>query len=341
VHVRPVVGGVEVLAPAKLNLLLEVIARRCDSYHEIVTLMVPIRIYDTLTFRAAPFHKTDFLATSREDATCQKLAFRDPALSSGAEERLELACEWAIGLRTQPPRGKGSRLSAASELGDLPEGNDNIALRAVELLRARAGIARGACLRLVKRIPSAAGLGGGSSDAAAALVAANRVWGLDWSTDQLRPLAAELGSDVPFFLGSGPAICRGRGERIEPIQVPRALHFVVVRPPEGLSTPAVYRACQIGAPPVEVDPLVRTLLRGDLRALAGSLHNRLQHPAEQLSPWVVRLKEEFARLNFLAAQMSGSGTSYFGVCHDARHAQTLAGRLRSRSLGYVFACRSA
>ena len=78
---------------------------------------------------------------------------------------------------------------------------------------------------------------------AAALSAANRGWGLNWSIDRLRALAAELGSDVPFFLGSGAAICRGRGERIEPLPAIPLLHAVLVSPPEGLSTAAVYREC--------------------------------------------------------------------------------------------------
>ena len=129
----------------------------------------------------------------------------------------------------------------------MPEGPDNLVVRAVELVRRRAGVRRGAKLLLVKRIPAAAGLGGGSSDAAAALVAANEGWRLGRSRDELADWAAELGSDVPFFLAGGPAICRGRGERVEPVAGLGALDFVVVRPPEGLSTAAVYGVVPAGS----------------------------------------------------------------------------------------------
>ena len=116
---------------------------------------------------------------------CDSLSFcPDP---SG---RISLECQWA-----DP--------SATAALGALPAEADNLATKAARLLRERAGIEAGAALRLVKRIPAAAGLGGGSSDAAAALVAGNIAWGLNWPLERLMPLAAELGSDVPFFLGRG------------------------------------------------------------------------------------------------------------------------------------------
>ena len=101
-------------------------------------------------------------------------------------------------------------------------------------------------MRLVKRIPSAAGLGGGSSDAAAALTLANDAWGLGWSPAQLSRLGSELGSDVPSFFAGGPAVCRGRGEQVEPVAGLGMLHFVVVRPPAGLATADGYRACRPG-----------------------------------------------------------------------------------------------
>src|SRR5205823_2480704 len=121
-------------------------------------------------------------------------------------------------------------------LGELPQEADNLVTRAMQMLRSQAHVAAGARVQLLKRIPSAAGLGGGSSDAAAALVAANAGWELNWPQAELAALAARLGSDVPFFLGHGPALCRGRGEQIEPVGGLGCLHFVLVRPPAGLST---------------------------------------------------------------------------------------------------------
>ena len=291
--------GLVAQAPAKLNLFFEVLGKRNDGYHEIQTLMVPVDLYDTLYFR--------------ED-------------SSG---RVELDCRQVPGIG-----GLGGY-----KLGDVPEGRENLVVRALELLRSRAGVRSGASLRLVKRIPAAAGLGGGSSDAAAALAVANRGWNLGWSQPALAELAAELGSDVPFFLADGPAICRGRGERVEPVAGLGALCFVVVRPPVGLATSAVYRACQVPTDPRSPDPLLRALSRGSLAAAGRLLSNRLQPAAEGLSPWIRRLREEMARLDLLGHQMSGSGTCYFGLCRHARHARRVAGRLQANGVGTVFAVR--
>jgi 4-diphosphocytidyl-2-C-methyl-D-erythritol kinase len=189
----------------------------------------------------------------------------------------------------------------------------------------------------VKRIPAASGLAGGSSDAAAALVAANLGWQLNWPREQLAPLAAELGSDVPFFLGQGPAVCRGRGEIMEPVAGLAPLSFVIVRPPVGLSTPAVYRACRPAVEPRHAEPLVDSLRRGDLGTAAKHFHNALQIAAEGLCDWIARLKQEFAALGCLAHQMSGSGSAYFGLCRHARHARRIAASLRSRGVGQVYA----
>jgi 4-diphosphocytidyl-2-C-methyl-D-erythritol kinase len=222
----------------------------------------------------------------------------------------------------------------------LPEGRENLVLRAVELLRQQAGVDCGATLRLVKRIPIAAGLGGGSSDAAAALVAANEGWGLGRSPQELARMSTQLGSDVPFFLVGGAAICRGRGEQVEPVAVPAAMHFVVVYPPEGLSTAAVYNVCRPAKHPRTLAPLLDALLRGDISQTGRLLFNRLQPAAEKLSPWIGRLQHHLARQDCLGHGMSGSGTSYFGLCRHARHARRVARRLQANGLGSVFAVQS-
>ena len=288
---------VVVRAPAKLNLFFEVLAKRDDGYHEIETLMCPIDLYDTLYFMEEP---------------------------SG---QLELKCE----------RVPGSGRSEDTGLGEFPEGADNLAVQAVELLRQHTGVDSGATLRLVKRIPIAAGLGGGSSDAAAALVAANRGWGLDRSSDELAAVAAELGSDVAFFLASGPAVCRGRGERVEPVAIAGGLHFVLVCPPAGLSTAAVYDACRPAGHPQPLAPLLEALSQGNIEQAGRLLFNRLQPAAGRLSPWIERLQREFARQDCLGHGMSGSGTSHFGLCRHASHARRVARRLQANGVGRVFA----
>jgi 4-diphosphocytidyl-2-C-methyl-D-erythritol kinase len=307
-HIRRTGTQVEVLTPAKLNLFLEVLARRPDGFHEIETLIAAIALYDTLTFEPH------------------------------AAREITLECRWAHGLAA-----RGLRLASVQEqgaFGDLPGGPDNLAWKAADLLRERAGEKRGARMTLVKRVPSAAGLGGASSDAAAVLVAANLGWNLGWSRARLAELAAELGSDVPFFLSCGAAICRGRGEQIEPLR-PARLQMVVVRPPVGLSTPQVYRRCRPADRPLSARDLHKALECGNAAAVGQRLFNRLQAPAAELTPWIDRLAEEFTRQGCLGHQMSGSGSSYFGVARHARHAQRVASRLRARQIGTVFAAATA
>lgn len=309
---------VEILAPAKLNLFLEILARREDGYHEIETLMVPVTIFDTIRF----------------------------SVTSG--NQIRLTCRWSYGQRARSESRSKLVKSLVAEpgddrgapLGDLPTGANNIILRAVELLRRRANVDAGATMHLMKRIPSAAGLGGASSDVAAVLVAANTAWQLNWPLARLRELGAEVGSDVPFFFDGGAAVCRGRGERIEPAKGIPQLHVVVVRPPVGLSTPQVYRACQVPSQPRSLTDLLEAAQRGQKVRLAGALFNRLQQPARELSPWMDRLANDFTRLDCLAHQMSGSGSSYFGLYRNARHAGRVASRLRAVGYATVFSASS-
>ncbi|MBS0207840.1 MAG: 4-(cytidine 5'-diphospho)-2-C-methyl-D-erythritol kinase [Planctomycetes bacterium] len=285
--------GLAIFAPAKLNLFLEVLARRADGYHEIETLMAPVSLYDHLTFRPR------------------------------ADVRLTLTCRLAPYL-TQPGQAA------------LPVGPDNLVLRALERLRERAGHAAGADVTLSKSIPWEAGLAGGSSNAAAALLLANEGWQLGWSRERLVQVAAELGSDIPFFFGHGAAICRGRGEQIESVAGLAGLHAVIVKPPVGLSTAAVYKSCRPAEEPRRATELVSTLRAGNWAGTARSLFNRLQAPAEQLCDAVSQLKSRFAQLNCVAHQMSGSGTSYFGLFRSAAQARRAASLLRSLAAWQVF-----
>lgn len=242
----------------------------------------------------------------------------------GPPGKIRLNCRW-------------SHAGDGAALGELPSEEKNLAWRAAQLLATRAGVEAGLQMDLVKRIPTAAGLGGGSSDAAAALLAANAVWNISWTRTRLAEIAAELGSDVPFFLSAGPAICRGRGERVAPVSGLGTIHAVVVRPSEGLSTASVYARCRVPDQPRSAAPLVAALVGGDARDLGLLIHNALEEAADGLSPWVARLKREFAHEDCLAAQQSGSGSAYFGICRHARHARRVARRLQARGLGRVYA----
>jgi len=244
-------------------------------------------------------------------------------------EELDLECQW------------GSFASGGSGFEEVPRDGKNLVLRAVDLIRRRTGTQRGARLRLIKRIPTAAGLGGGSSDAAAALAAANLGWELGLSRPELAGLAAELGSDVPFFLDRGAAVCRGRGERIDPAQGLGLMHFVVVRPPEGLATTAVYAACRPDASPRPLQPLLDALRQGNVRRAGCLLFNRLQAAAEQLSPWIARVGQILAGEDCLGHGMSGSGTACYGLFRSALQARRVARRLLARGVGCVMAVRSS
>jgi len=244
-------------------------------------------------------------------------------------EELELECQW------------GSAAGGGSGIDEVPRDGKNLVLQAVNLIRRRTGTKEGARLRLIKRIPTAAGLGGGSSDAAAGLVAANLGWKLGLSRPELASLAAEVGSDVPFFLAGGPAVCRGRGERIERTHGLGLLNFVVVRPPEGLATAVVYGACRPPVSPRAIQPLLDALLQGNIRQAGCLLFNRLQAAAEQLSPWIGRLGQLLAGEDCLGHGMSGSGTAYFGLFRSALQARRVARRLLASGVGCVVAVRSS
>lgn len=288
--------NVIVFAPAKLNLFLKVLGKRADGYHELETLMVSVDLYDTLVFGDDPSGDLS-------------LVCRDAGPSSG----------WA-----KPREMPGT-------------GDENLVIRAARLLQQATGTSRGARIELVKRIPLAAGLAGGSSDAAAALWGLNRLWNLGLSSAELMRIASRLGSDVPFFLCSASAaICRGRGEIVEPLSLAERFWFVVARPATGLATADVYRGCRPSTIAWSAEQLAAALSDGRLPQAAGLFHNALQEPAERLNPDVTRLKQAFARQPFSGHQMSGSGTSYFGLCRTRRQAALLAARLKATRLGDVF-----
>lgn len=291
---------VTVFAPAKLNLFLEVLARRDDGYHNIETVMTAIDVCDTLS-----------LARRADD------------------DEIVITSQWSI---ADPV--------ARKQMGDVPVGPKNIVVRALEQLRKYTNVRLGATVHLQKRIASAAGLGGASSDAAAALVAANDLWQTNLDLDQLAAIASDIGSDIPFFFGPPVAICRGRGEIIEPLFALPSLDVVVVKPPVGLSTPAVYKLCNPASAPKSSLPLINAWRGGDIASLGRLLTNRLQPAAEQLSPWIERLREAFSALGCYGHQMSGSGSSYFGICKSAAHARQVGNRLRAGGLGFVYVTRT-
>jgi 4-diphosphocytidyl-2-C-methyl-D-erythritol kinase len=282
-------SAVRVWTPAKVNLFLEVLAKRPDGYHELATLMAAVNLYDTLDL-------------SEDAAGTTTLSCDDPSLSTGP---------------------------------------DNLICRAVELARRESGRCDGVRIRLWKRIPMAAGLAGGSSDAAATLAGLNRLWRLGWDCNKLMALGAKLGSDVSFFLApSLPSLtsereagraawCTGRGECIETLRLGRPLDLVLVSPSVGLSTAEVFRGVTVPTEPRDGAAVRQAATSGDVEELGRRLHNRLQSPAERLCPEVAELCTRLSSLGSAGQLMTGSGSTVIALCRDPGEARTLARALNS------------
>jgi 4-diphosphocytidyl-2-C-methyl-D-erythritol kinase len=206
----------------------------------------------------------------------------------------------------------------------LTAGEDNLVLRAARALRRAAGVSMGAALRLEKRIPWGAGLGGGSADAAATLHGLAALWGLPAAPGDLQAVAEEVGSDVAFFLHGGRARGTGRGEAIEPLPDAPDEFFVLLSPPFGLSTPDVYRALGAGAAGA-----------GSGAADGAPDRNDLEAAAERLRPELRVLREALTGAGAVSARLSGSGSTVYGVFPDAAAADGGAARLAGRVVAEI------
>lgn len=246
-------------AYAKLNLGLEVLGRRDDGYHDIVTVFQTVSLYDQLT--ASP-------------AAALSIRCKNPALT----------------------------------------GRHNLVWQAAELLREGSGSEQGATIGLVKSIPVAAGLGGGSSDAASALALLDRLWGLDWPEERLAEAAGRLGSDVPFFLRGGAALARGRGELLEPLPTPADQWFLLLMPNIRMpgKTPALYRRLRHAD---SSDGSATEALADSLRAGApleeASMVNTFERAAAETFSGLDRFRAALEHAAGHPAHLSGSGPSLF------------------------------
>ena len=224
-------------------------------------------------------------------------------------------------LTIEPADGLSLRADGAVRV---PVNGDNLVLRAAEALRRRAGIDAGADIRLHKRIPSGAGLGGGSSDAAATLKALNALWGLRYSPDTLCEIGLALGADIPYCLHGGLCRVQGIGESVTPLEIGRAYHLVIVQPCRGLSTKQVFTALGQAASLSRPDTpgVIGALQSGNLSGLQSVMGNTLQEVSVPLRPAIrqaiTALREHGAR----AAQMTGSGSAVFGVFASVSAART-------------------
>ena len=245
-------------------------------------------------------------------------------------ESLVMAVDLADTLEVRPADGAEVTLEVQADPVEVPADESNLVLRAARLLQQITGADRGARLILRKRIPAGRGLGGGSSDAAAALVLLNELWELGLAGSQLAGFAAQLGSDVPFFLGNPLSVMRGRGEVLEPLEYQAKVGVLLVVPPFALATKDVYRRWE---PPLTTGSggvrLWVTLLReGMLEDLGRCLVNDLEAPARALRSELLELRQALESVGAPCVSMTGSGSAMYALAADRQEARRMARDLR-------------
>ena len=237
------------------------------------------------------------------------------------DDLVATATDGEIGVRVESEKGEHL----------LPDLTENLIYRAALALRDLTGKERGADLHVVKRIPIGGGLGGGSSNAAGALLALDRLWGLHLEQATLMELAAGLGSDVPFCLaGAGTSLVTGRGEQLAPLPPPPTLlWFVLGLSDTPLLTPDVYAGLTEEEIGVEQSPAPMTmaLAAGDVSEVAALLSNDLEPPAFRLRPELADARRALLDAGALGAGLSGSGPTLFGVVRDRKGAREVADRV--------------
>jgi len=277
--------SLEKQSPCKVNLLLNILGKRADGFHELETVLYPVRVFDRLIFARI---------------------------------------------------GQGIQLSCNAP--GLPTDARNLVHRAATAFLEAAKVREGVRLELQKHIPLAAGLGGGSGNAATTLLGLNELFGGPLSSEQLQRIAAALGSDVPFFLQDQPALATGRGEQIQPLGAFPALSgaaFLLVHPGFGIATAWAYQQlarfpAAFNGQPGRAQKLVSRLQSADLRAAGAEFYNSLEAPALEKYP-LLALFQEFLRANGAAAAlMSGSGSTTFAVVHGLDAASALAEEFKAR-----------
>ncbi|MCL2700630.1 MAG: hypothetical protein FWE88_02925 [Phycisphaerae bacterium] len=326
--------GLLVLAPAKVNLNLLVGPRRADGYHDLDSLVVKISLYDELLL-SRPNNVT---RASR------------PRVCGGVSppRKPEDAGKMPAGREGETPSPRCDAIVLSCEGADCGEAEDNLVYRAGRLLQAHArehGWATGdddlgARIHLTKRTPPGKGLGGGSSDAAAALLGLCRLWGLDRAADAeshaatLSSLAARLGSDVPLFLTPGACRMTGRGDILQPLDV-APMAIVLFLSDLFCATPAVYRSFDefydehsaLAGQPLAARQLDAACLRQPPSRWRHLLVNDLLPPALRICPALGDLHARLQAHTDIPILMTGSGSALFALCDDDHEAAGLVGTL--------------
>ncbi|WP_026693225.1 4-(cytidine 5'-diphospho)-2-C-methyl-D-erythritol kinase [Peribacillus kribbensis] len=211
----------------------------------------------------------------------------------------------------------------------VPDDSRNLAYQAAILLKKRFNIQRGVSIEIEKNIPVAAGLAGGSSDAAAALRGLNRLWDLGLSLDELAELGGEIGSDVPFCVYGGTALARGRGEKIIQLPQPPKCWVILAKPTIGVSTADVYKKLNISK--VEhpaIENMLSALDASSYSDVCSNLKNVLEYVTLETNPEVAHIKEQMKRFGADSVLMSGSGPTVFGLVEHESRVQRVYNGLR-------------
>ncbi len=248
-------------ANCKINIGLDIIARRADGFHDLETLMIPVKgLYDEVTVEPIKDSKN--------------ITFR----------------------------GVGMVVDCADD--------DNLCVRAARLMQSRYGVG-GVAITLDKRVPFGAGLGGGSSDATAVLIAMDQIFGLSLPESELISLAAELGSDTAFFVRNSPQYCSGRGEIMEHFQLDLSGRWLVLIKPNGVNVST--REAYSGVRPMVPETSLRELLSRPIEEWQGSVKNAFEPHIFLAYPKLAQIKSDLLAAGALYAAMSGSGSTIFGI----------------------------
>jgi 4-diphosphocytidyl-2-C-methyl-D-erythritol kinase len=231
-------------------------------------------------------------------------------------------------------------ISMTCDRPDVPTDSTNLIIRAASAMLKKMPTPRGAIVKLEKKIPMGGGLGGGSSNAASAILEFNRIWNLNWPIETLSQIGAGIGSDVPFFLSGAPsAICTGRGEFIRPVPPPKTKWVVLILPNFPMPTPQVYRRfdeLELGSKAaLENQPDWKTWTQLPAMKLLPHLANDLEKPAFDISPELAKLRENLQQSLGQIIRMSGSGSTLFTLADDAEKANQIAANIRRQSIDAI------
>ncbi len=303
--------NVTVKGYAKINLGLDVIGKLENGYHLLRSVMQQIDLYDTIEL-------------SRLSGQMEKEDIYDV---SEASSNAKIA-EAAIKNDLQIPQAK---IILTSDSEEVPLDQNNLAYKAAKLLMGHDGIGEGVHIHIIKRIPVAAGLAGGSTDAAAVLMGMNELFGLGHSKDELQELGVKLGADVPFCIMGGTALAEGIGERLTPIKAMPTMCLVIAKPSIGVSTKYVYenlRLEQVTHP--DTEKILTAMQRKDLIEMTGLLGNVLESVTIEKYPLIRELKDAMLETGAIGSLMSGSGPTVFGIFDTMEKAAEAGKRMRQK-----------